>query len=121
MMAAMHKFRQSGMGDCPLEERVKTSNTVFSSKFRDYISGGDSVLLYWYQLYLEHDLMESAACDMPEHTGSSSSAATPRSASGPNLSRAGGSGGSSGVATPRKGEWVRQKRKQETFLLGELA
>lgn len=66
-------FRTSGMGDCPYEERVATSNGVFSSEFKHYIY--DNIpLLYMYTLFVSHDLLASAGADMPSGSEHSSEA-----------------------------------------------
>lgn len=61
------------MGDCPYEERVATSNGVFSSEFKHYIY--DNIpLLYMYTLFVSHDLLASAGADMPSGSEHSSEA-----------------------------------------------
>ena len=67
---AMSHFRQSGMGDCPDEEKVAQSNKVFSSDFADFVDG-NMVLYYMYHLFiiLGDNLLESAQTSMPEQTG----------------------------------------------------
>ena len=75
---AMAKFRQSGMGDMgpdvnalEYEAKVKLSNTVYSSKFKDF-TNKNLVIAYMYELFLIYDLLASAGCDMPEGTSHSS-------------------------------------------------
>ena len=67
---AMSSFRQSGMGDCPDDEKVAQSNRVFSSNFVDFVDG-NMVLYYMYHLFilLGDNLLESAQTSMPEQTG----------------------------------------------------
>ena len=52
---------------------MATSNSVFSSNFKDFTIG-NVPLLYMYELFLKHDLLESAGGDMPpgsEHSSTS--------------------------------------------------
>lgn len=50
------------MGDCPEEEKTKSSLTVFSSKFKDFCTG-KPVLLYAYEVLMKYDLLESTASE----------------------------------------------------------
>ena len=68
LVAALQKYRQSGMGDCATLDKVKESNEVYSSKFESFVHG-DTVLLYWYEVCILHGLLESAGCDMPPPNG----------------------------------------------------
>ena len=68
LTTALANFRLSGMGDCPDEERMKQSTGVYSSKFQDFVQGNIPAL-YWYEVLVHLDLLESTSCDMPEHTG----------------------------------------------------
>ena len=65
LLCVRRSFRtSSGMGDCPLDERVATSNRVFSSEFVHFISD-NTPLLYMYALFVKHDLLASTGADMP--------------------------------------------------------
>ena len=103
-------FRKSGMGDMPDSEpgtddgsgagepaamtenfiplteaeKVEKSHSVFSSKFAPYCrlagGGADIVALYAYEQFLKHQLLASAASDLPKDTEHSSE--TDRSCAG---------------------------------------
>lgn len=64
------------MGDCPDDEKTKNSLSIFSSNFKDYCNG-KPILLYMYELFMRYELLESAAGDMPEGTGHSSTSHRP--------------------------------------------
>ena len=53
------------MGDCPDQDRVTTSCTVYSSSFKDYATTQGAHILYMYEFFLKHDMLSSASGDMP--------------------------------------------------------
>ena len=74
----MTQYRQSGMGDCPVQERVKVSNEKFSSKFFGFCH--DMPLVgYGYQLLMinQQGLIESVQSELPEDAKGSSEAQEP--------------------------------------------
>jgi len=65
-------FRKSGSGDGPMAEAsASTTTTVFSSNFEDYCKGRP-LDLYFYEILIHHDLLASAATDLPVEAASSS-------------------------------------------------
>ena len=82
LTVALHGFRKSGMGDFGPDgvhgwessaQQAEHSNTVYSSKFKNFLHG-DMVAEYAYNILLKHGLLESSTADMPteaQHNGDS--------------------------------------------------
>jgi len=82
LTVALHGFRKSGMGDFGPDgvhgwessaQQAEHSNTVYSSKFKNFLHG-DLVAEYAYNILLKHGLLESSTADMPteaQHNGDS--------------------------------------------------
>eukprot|EP00965_Chrysotila_dentata_P120451 3982727-Pleurochrysis_carterae.AAC.1 len=70
---AMGRFRSSGMGDMAEADKIRESNTVYSSTFENFCNG-NAVAFYMYTVLVEHGCLESVTCAMPEGTTDSSSA-----------------------------------------------
>lgn len=65
LSTTLANFRLSGMGDCPDDEKVKTSLSVYSSNFVSFCQGRP-LLLYAYELLMrEGDIFSSFTALMP--------------------------------------------------------
>lgn len=72
LSTTLANFRLSGMGDCPDDEKVKTSLSVYSSNFVSFCQGRP-LLLYAYELLMrEGDIFSSFTALMPIEAAHSS-------------------------------------------------
>lgn len=68
-------FRKPGSGDAPMTEASKTT-IVYSPDFKDYFKGMP-VDLYFYEILTKHNLLASAAADLPVEAASGSAVSGP--------------------------------------------